>query len=128
MNVLLANGVCRFGGVTTFLLSLKSALESLGHSCQMFFFEHGPAEQLLPADGTVHFGNLGDCLRLVDRAGIDVVQANNVDWPLGISAVRHLGARIVVTAHKVRPDERAYGWSPRTCDAFAAVAGWIRDD
>ena len=44
-----------------------------------------------------------DLLRLAGDGGFDVVHANNTDWPTGISAVRQLGVKLVVSAHKVRP-------------------------
>lgn len=127
MNVLLANTTCKIGGVSTFLLSLHDALVSIGHRCTLFFFERGSMEQHLPRGCDVHFGTLADCLRLVARERIDVVHANNVDWPTGISAVRRLGAKLVLTAHKVREPAWTYGWTTHSCDAFVAVSNWIRD-
>ena len=128
MNILLANSSCKIGGVSTFLLSLRAGLRARGHRCSMFFFEHGPMEPHLPADGQPRFGTLAECLQLVDDEGIDVVHANNVDWPTGISAVRRLGARLVLTAHKVREPAWTYGWHAGNCDAFVAVSSWIRDE
>lgn len=127
MNVLLVNTTCKVGGVSTFLLALRRTVIQSGHSCELFFFEHGPMEALLPPGVPVHFGSLADLLRLVKRRAIDVVHANNVDWPLGVSAVRELGVRLVVTAHKVRVNA-TYGWTSRNCDAFTTVAGWIARD
>lgn len=126
MKVLLANSTCKVGGVSTFLLSLRHELQAQGHDCRLFFFERGPMEALLPPDVPVQFGTLADCLRLVAREQIDVVHANNVDWPTGISAVRRLGARLVLTAHKVREPAWTYGWRAGNCDGFVAVADWIR--
>ena len=128
MNILLANSSCKIGGVSTFLLSLRTELLARGHRCSMFFFERGPMEPLLPHDARAHFGSLADCLELVADEGIDVVHANNVDWPTGISAVRRLGARLVLTAHKVREPAWTYGWHAGNCDAFVAVSSWIRDE
>lgn len=128
MRVLLANSTCKIGGVSTFMLSLRRALEAGGHSCELFFFERGPMEAHLPADVPVHFGTLADCLRLVSRNGIEVVHANNVDWPTGISAVREAGARLVVTAHKVREGGWTYGWNRSHCDALTSVSRWIGRD
>ena len=73
MKVLIANDVCRLGGVSTFMLSLQSGLRRLGHTCDLFFFEHGPGETLLPSDGSVYFGNLGECLEHVRRNRVDIV-------------------------------------------------------
>ena len=127
MRVLLANSTCKVGGVSTFLLSLRRALVAAGHSCELFFFQHGTMDPHLPDGWPIHFGSLADLLRLVDRQRFDIVHANNVDWPTGIAAVRGLGARLVLTAHKVRPNA-TYGWYRSNSDAFAAVADWIRRD
>ena len=128
MNILLANSSCKIGGVSTFLLSLRKELLARGHRCSMFFFEHGPMEAHLPPDAQAHFGGLADCLQLVADEAIDVVHANNVDWPTGISAVRRIGARLVLTAHKVREPAWTYGWHAGNCDAFVTVASWIRNE
>jgi glycosyltransferase involved in cell wall biosynthesis len=128
MNILLANSSCKIGGVSTFLLSLRTELLARGHRCSMFFFEHGAMESHLPADAQAHFGGLADCLKLVADEAIDVVHANNVDWPTGISAVRRVGAKLVLTAHKVREPAWTYGWHSGNCDAFVTVSSWIRDE
>lgn len=128
MKILLVNSTCKVGGVSTFMLSLRRALVGLGHECELFFFAGGSMEPLLPRDWPVHFGSLADCMRLVAHAHVDVVHANNVDWPNGISAVRALGATLVVTAHKVREEDRTYGWTSAHCDAMTAVSQWIRRD
>jgi glycosyltransferase involved in cell wall biosynthesis len=127
MNVLLANSTCKVGGVSTFLLSLRQELLTIGHGCELFFFEHGSMEPHLPAGATVTFGGLADLLRLVEQRRIDVVHANNVDWPTGISAVRRLGARLVLTAHKVREPAWTYGWNATNCDALVTVSTWIKN-
>lgn len=127
MNILLANSTCKVGGVSTFLLTLRDELMAQGHHCSLFFFEHGSMDPLLPPDADVRFGTLADCLRLVAQKRIDVVHANNVDWPTGISAVRRLGAKLVLTAHKVREPAWAYGWHTGNCDAFVTVSEWIRE-
>ena len=126
MRVLLANSTCKVGGVSTFMLSLRQALVEQGHHCELFFFSRGNMEPLLPADCPVHFGSLADCLRLIARDRIDVVHANNVDWPKGISAVRQLGPKLVLTAHKVREEDKTYGWMSTNCDAMTAVSEWVR--
>src|SRR5215218_5391886 len=127
MRVLLANSTCKVGGVSSFMLSLRRCLVAAGHECELFFFEHGPMERNLPADVPVRFGSLADCLTYVDGHDIDVVHANNVDWPTGIAAVRALGVPLVVTAHKVRVNG-TYGWTRANCDGFATVARWIAAD
>ncbi|MQA31890.1 MAG: glycosyltransferase, partial [Luteitalea sp.] len=128
MKILLANSTCKVGGVSTFMLALRSGLIALGHQCELFFFQRGTMERHLPPDVRVHFGTLADCLRLVARERIDVVHANNVDWPTGISAVRHAGAKLVLTAHKARESAWTYGWTTANCDAMAAVSNWIGKD
>jgi glycosyltransferase involved in cell wall biosynthesis len=128
MRVLLANSNCKVGGVSTFLLSLRTELLARGHECTLFFFEGGNMEPLLPPDAETRFGSLADCMRLVAERRIDVVHANNVDWPTGISAVRRLGAKLVLTAHKVREPAWTYGWHAGNCDAFVTVSGWIREE
>ena len=127
MNILLTNTTCKIGGVSTFLVSLHDALVARGHRCRLFFFEHGPMEAHLPPRCEVHFGTLADCLRLVSHERIDIVHANNVDWPTGLSAVRRVGAKLVLTAHKVREHAWTYGWTSRSCDALVAVSTWIKD-
>ncbi len=128
MKILLANSTSKVGGVSTFMLSLRSALIALGHECDLFFFSHGTMDRFLPPDCRVHFGDLAEMLRLVERERIDVVHANNIDWTTGISAVRRLGARLVLTAHKVRDQQRSYGWTTKNCDAFTTVSNWVRAD
>jgi glycosyltransferase involved in cell wall biosynthesis len=127
MRVLLANSDCKVGGVSTFMLSMRGALLALGHECELFFFERGSMEPYLPPGCPVHFGGLAECLRLVQRRDFAVVHANNVDWRTGIAAVRRTGARLVLTAHKVRPPAGTYGWTRANCDALVGVARWIRN-
>jgi glycosyltransferase involved in cell wall biosynthesis len=122
MKILLANSTCKVGGVSSFMLALRSALLSQGHECELFFFERGTMEAHLPAGCPVRFGSLADCLELVDRGRFAVVHANNVDWTTGISAVRSIGARLIVTAHKSREGAWTYGWTRRNCDLFTAVS------
>jgi glycosyltransferase involved in cell wall biosynthesis len=128
MKVLLANSTCKVGGVSTFMLSLRRALVAQGHHCELFFFARGNMEPYLPPDCPVQYGSLADCLRLIARRRIDVVHANNVDWPTGIGAVRQLGVKLVVTAHKVREEDKTYGWMSTNCDAMTTVSEWIRRD
>jgi glycosyltransferase involved in cell wall biosynthesis/2-polyprenyl-3-methyl-5-hydroxy-6-metoxy-1,4-benzoquinol methylase len=127
MNVLLANSTCKVGGVSTFMLSLREALVRSGHHCELFFFAGGSMQDRLPPHVPARFGSLADCLRLVAAGGVDVVHANNVDWPTGITAARDAGARLIVTAHKVRVNG-TYGWMRSNCDAFTSVSRWIAHD
>lgn len=122
MKVLLANSTCKVGGVSTFMLALRAALTRQGHTCDLFFFEHGTMDPHLPAGWPVRFGSLADCLTLAARERYDVAHVNNIDWPTGISAIRRLGTRLVVTAHKAREGAWTYGWTRRDCDAFCAVS------
>ena len=128
MNILLVNSTCKVGGVSTFMLSLWRALTAQGHRCELFFFGGGSMVPLLPDDCPAHFGTLADCFRLIARDRIDVVHANNVDWPKGVSAVRRLGTTLVLTAHKVRDEDKTYGWTSGNCDAMTCVSDWIRRD
>jgi glycosyltransferase involved in cell wall biosynthesis len=128
MRVLLANSTCKLGGVSTFMLGLQSALRGLGHECELFFFSGGSMESRLPPDANAHFGTLTDCLRLIARRGFTVVHANNIDWATGISAVRQIGARLVLTAHKARETAWTYGWNSSNCDALVTVSAWVRGE
>ncbi|HET7619634.1 MAG TPA: glycosyltransferase family 4 protein [Gemmatimonadaceae bacterium] len=127
MKVLIANTDCRLGGVGTFMLSLRAALRAAGHHAELFYLQHGPLEAQLAGDPHVHFGSLTDLLRLVDREAFDIVHANNIDWASGMSAVPRIGARLVLTAHKLRAPAWTYGWTTRDCQAFVAVSRWVRD-
>jgi glycosyltransferase involved in cell wall biosynthesis len=109
------------------MVSLQSELARMGHPCELFFFERGSGARDLPANVRIHFGTLADLMRLVAAQRVDVVHANNIDWPTGISVVRRLGATLVLTAHKVRDPAWTHGWTARNCDAFVGVSQWIRD-
>lgn len=103
------------------MASMAAILQSRGHQCEFFFFRHGPMEQHLPANCPAHFGDLADCLRLVSSRGFDLVHTNSMDWHLGISAVRGVGARLVATAHgMVVP-----GWTSANCDMLVTCASWL---
>ena len=128
MRVLLANSTCKLGGVSTFMLSLRRGLVAAGHECDLFFFERGSMEPHLPNDWRIHYGTLADCMRLVAATRVDVVHANNVDWATGISAVRRIGAKLIVTAHKVRDGARCYGWTTANCDSLTAVSDGLRQE
>jgi glycosyltransferase involved in cell wall biosynthesis len=124
MTILLVSEYCLVGGVEAFMLALASALHFDGHDCELFFFRHGPFEKYIPRHYVVHFGDLSDCLRLVDERRVDVVHAKTTDWRTGISAVRRLGAKLVVTSHGFR----SLAWNSGNCDAFATCAKWLADE
>jgi len=124
LKILFTSRFCQLGGAETFMLGLASALRSYGHHCELFFFQHGPFERHLPADCVAHFGTLADCMRLVQERRFDVVHARSSDWPTGISAVRRLGAKLVITSHGFV----ALGWNSANCDAFAGCAKWLTDE
>ncbi len=124
MKILLVNKECTMGGVETLMIALASALKSHGHQCEIFFFNHGPMEQYLPADGAVHFGDLTDCLKLIKSRGFDVVHANSTDWHTGIAAVRGVGAKLVLTSH----GRTALTWTSANCDAFTSCCKWQARD
>jgi len=121
MRVLLVSSHCAVGGAETFMLALQSGLQSRGHECELFFFSHGLMERQLPQHSFAHFGDLLDCLRLVDRRGIDVVHARSSDWSTGVSAVRGRGTKLIVTSHGYLGP----GWKQATCDAFVACSHWL---
>lgn len=123
MRVLLVNEGCVIGGIETWMITLSAALRARGHTCELFFLQRGPMEAHLPPDCVAHFGGLTDLLRLVDERRFDVVQGHSGDYQLGISAVRALGAALVVTSHGwIIP-----GWTSLTCDAFLAVSRWLAE-
>jgi len=120
MKILLAYQWCQVGGVESFMVSLSQALRAEGHKCELFFFERGPMERLLPRDSVAHFGDLTDCIKLVRSQRFDIVHANSSDWRIGIMAVRMFGAKLVITAHgMVVP-----GWNSTNCEGFACVSQW----
>ncbi len=124
MKILLTNEACNMGGVETLMLALAAILRSYGHQCELFFFNHGPLEQYLPADCAAHFGSLADCLKLVDAQGFDVVHANSTDWHVGISAVSGTRARLVLTSH----GRSVPTWNSTNCDALASCCQWEGDE
>ncbi len=124
MKILLLSQHCIIGGVERFVVSLSGALRAGGHQCELFFFQHGPMEQQLPTDCVAHFGDLGDLMRLVSSRQFDVVHAATNDWHLGVSAVRSLGARLVVTAHTERI---VPSWNSGNCDVFAGCSRWLAE-
>ncbi|HEV7858936.1 MAG TPA: glycosyltransferase family 4 protein [Pyrinomonadaceae bacterium] len=120
MKILLAYEWCLIGGVEAFMASLSSVLRAEGHQCEFFFFTRGPMEKELPSGSVAHFGDLADLLRLVRSRGFDIVHANSSDWRNGITAVREVGAKLVITAHgMVVP-----GWNSTNCDAFVCCSAW----
>jgi glycosyltransferase involved in cell wall biosynthesis len=124
MKILLAYEWCLIGGVEAFMVALAKKLRERGHECEFFFFTRGPMEQQLPPNFAAHFGDLGDCLKLVQTRRFDIVHANSSDWRIGISAVRIFGARLVITAHgMVVP-----GWNSTNCEGFACVSHWQAEE
>jgi glycosyltransferase involved in cell wall biosynthesis len=124
MKILLAYEWCQIGGVEAFMASLSQVLRAHGHHCEFFFFEHGPMEQRLPANSVAHFGDLADCLKLVKSRSFDIVHANSSDWRNGISAVRSVGAKLVITAHGMV----VRGWNSTNCDAFVCCSQWQAEE
>jgi len=123
VKVLLASSLCLVGGAETFMLALASALRAADHRCELFFFRHGPFEQYIPRGYITHFGDLADCMRLVDDGQFDVVHARTSDWPTGISAVRRLGAKLVVTSH----GHIQQAWNSANCDALVGCSQWLAE-
>lgn len=123
MKILLANEGCIMGGVETWMVSLSSILRARGHDCELFFFNHGPMEQHLPAAVPAHFGDLADLLKLVRAKGFDLVHANSTDWQVGIAAVRALGVKLVLTSH----GRTVPTWNPGNSDALVSCSGWEAD-
>lgn len=124
MKILLAYQWCQVGGVESFMVNLAQSLRAQGHECELFFFERGPMERLLPRDLVTHFGDLTDCLKLVRSAKFDIVHANSSDWRIGIAAVRMFGVKLVITAHgMVVP-----GWNSTNCEGFACVSRWQAEE
>jgi glycosyltransferase involved in cell wall biosynthesis len=120
MKILLAYEWCLIGGVEAFMVALAQRLRAQGHDCEFFFFTRGPMEERLPVGFPAHFGDLPDCLKLLRSTRFDIVHANSSDWRIGISAVRQLGAKLVITAHgMVVP-----GWNSTNCDAFVCCSRW----
>jgi glycosyltransferase involved in cell wall biosynthesis len=124
MRVLLVSHLCAIGGAETFMLVLRSGLEAAGHQCELMFFKHGPLERYLPGDAVVHFGDVADCVRLVARRDFDVVHARSSDWPMGLAAVRRVGAKLIVTSHGLIGST----WTSTTCHALVACARWLADE
>jgi glycosyltransferase involved in cell wall biosynthesis len=120
MKILLVNEGCTIGGVETWMLALAALYKSMGHECELFFFEHGAMERYIPADCAAHFGNLGDLLKLVEERAFDIVHANSTDWHFGMSAVRTTGARLVLTSH----GRTIPAWTSENCDGFASCCRW----
>lgn len=124
MKILLAYEWCQVGGVESFMVDLSGMLRERGHQCELFFFERGPMEKLIPADRLVNFGDLTDCLKLVQSRGFDIVHANSSDWRIGIAAVRTVGARLVITAHGMILS----GWNSTNCEGFACASRWQAEE
>ena len=120
MKILLVNKDCQIAGTEAFMVGLSAMIHARGHHCELFFFEHGPMQQHLPADCPVHFGDLADCMKLVRSRNFDLVHANSSDVRIGIAAVRSAGAKLVITAHgMVVP-----AWNSTNCDALVSCSRW----
>ena len=123
MKILLAWRDCQIGGVQTWMVGMARGLRRLGHDAELFFFRRGPFADHVPPDIGVHYGNLADCLRVVRSGCFDVVHAAVDDWDVGLSAVRWVGARLVVTVHgRVHA-----GWSSGNCEAIVGCSQWCAD-
>jgi glycosyltransferase involved in cell wall biosynthesis len=120
MKILFAFQNCEIGGVPVWMLELSESLNALGHECEMFFFRHGAFEASLPSDCVARFGDLADCLKWVRSRQFDVVHAAVLDWDLGISAVRCLGAKLVLTTHGWIHK----AWNSANCDALVGCSKW----
>lgn len=112
------------GGVETWMLGLARCYRRLGHDCELFFFQRGPFAEQMPAEIPVHFGNLEDLLRVVSARRFDVVHGATSDWDLGITGVRSLGAKLVVTHQSVGDP----GWNSSNCDAIVGCSQWGSDE
>ncbi|MDB5309387.1 MAG: family glycosyltransferase [Gemmataceae bacterium] len=120
MKILLSCHQAEVGGIQTWMVGLARSLRVHGHDCELFFFRGGAFEAHIPTGLPFHRGDLAHLLRLVHTNRYDVVHACNTDWEDGLAAVRHLGAKLVLTCHGwVCPC-----WSSRTCDALIACSRW----
>jgi glycosyltransferase involved in cell wall biosynthesis len=95
-------------------------MQRLGHRCDLFFFREGPFLKTIPATIRAHVGDLADCLRLVSVHKFDVVHAATIDWDFGISAVRRLGAKLILTGHGWNHG----AWSSANCDSLVSCCEW----
>jgi glycosyltransferase involved in cell wall biosynthesis len=120
LNILLVHKNCLLGGVETMYAALAPEIKKQGHNCEFFFFRHGPMEEQLPNGSVAHFGDLADYLKVIDSGHFDVVHANSIDWILGISAARNVGAKLLAMAQ----GRVVQGWTSSNCDAFVACAEW----
>src|SRR4029079_9974918 len=64
------------------------------------------------------------CLVVVPRRGFDVVHARSSDWPMGLAAVRRVGAKLIVNSHGLIGSH----WSSTTWHALVACARWLADE
>jgi glycosyltransferase involved in cell wall biosynthesis len=120
MRILLSWQGCVIGGIETWMLAMARAFHSMGHECDLFFFDRGPFAEMIPADCNAHFGTLADLLQLVSRYRFDVVQSCTRDWDTGVSAVRRLGTKLVLHCNgHVHP-----AWNSSNCDAIVGCAVW----
>src|ERR1700744_2333952 len=120
MRILLSYARSELGGVETWMAGLAQSFREFGHECELFFFSRGPFANAIPPGLTAHFGNLADFIQLVQARRFDVVQSASIDYDLGISAARHLGAKIVLHGNGwVHP-----AWNSSNCDALVGCANW----
>jgi glycosyltransferase involved in cell wall biosynthesis len=120
MRILLSCHRAEVGGIQTWMVGVARSYRARGHECELFFFDHGAFEPHLPPEIPAHFGDLADYLRLVRANRYDVVHACNMDWEFGVTAVRRLGARLVLTCH----GWVSGCWNSTNCDAIVSCAGW----
>jgi glycosyltransferase involved in cell wall biosynthesis len=123
MKILLTCKDCNIGGTETFVIALAQALQRAGHTCELFFFARGAMEQHLPPECVAHFGELTDCLRLVNQRRFEVVHSTCTEWQVGIAAVRQLGAKLIITNHYYK----TRGWTSGNCDAYTCVSRWLAE-
>ncbi|WP_168189323.1 glycosyltransferase family 4 protein [Paludisphaera borealis] len=120
MKILLAWRVCDIGGVETWMLGLSQALRELGHEVELFFFSRGPFEDSVPDAQVTHFGDLSAMLKLVYARRYEVVHGATIDWELGLSAVRALGPKLVLTGNGWSDP----AWNSSNCDALVGCSNW----
>lgn len=125
MKILLTNEHCNIGGVETFMIALCSELQMFGHQCELFFFQHGSMEEHIPRDCVAHFGDTADLIKLVSSENFDIVHAHSTDWERGISGVRNIGAKLIVT---VQHDWIVRAWTSANCDAITACSKWLTEE
>jgi glycosyltransferase involved in cell wall biosynthesis len=120
VKILIVNNECTIGGIETWMIALASRLRARGIECELFFFQHGPMEEFIPASCPAHFGDVGALLKLVQAGRFGLVHAHSGDITHGIAAVRRAGAKLLINTHGwVFP-----GWTSANCDAIVTGAQW----